>query len=54
MSSSGRTYPLNIPNGMMIILYKITQNYSSVEDNTLLEERGMLGPYTTSVAPYCY
>jgi len=38
----------------MIILYVSIQNYSSIEDNTFLKERGMLGPYTTSVAPYCY
>ena len=34
----------------MKILYKIIQNYSSVEDNTFLKERGMLVPYSTSVA----
>jgi len=53
ISSSGRTYPLKIPHGRMIILYKSIQNYSSIEHNTFLEERGMLVPYNTSVTP-CY
>jgi len=35
----------------MRILYRSIQNYSSVEDNTFLKERGMLGPYNTSDAP---
>jgi len=34
ISSSGRTYPLEIPHGRMRILYRSIQNYSSVEDNT--------------------
>jgi len=34
ISSSGRTYPLNIPNGRTIILYRSIKNYSSIEDNT--------------------
>jgi len=52
ISSSGRTYPLKILHGRMRILYRSTQSYSSVEDNTFLKERGMLGPYITSVATY--
>jgi len=51
ISSSGRTYPLKIPHGRMRILYRSIQNYSSVEDNTFLKERGMLGPYNTSDYP---
>ena len=51
ISSSGRTYPLKIPNGRMIILYRSIQNYSSIEDNTFLKERGMLYPYNTSDSP---
>ena len=35
----------------MKILYKNIQNYSSVEYNTFSKERGMWGPYNTSVAP---
>jgi len=35
----------------MRILYRSIQNYSSVEDNTFLKERGMLGPYNTIDAP---
>ena len=27
---------------------------SSIEENTFLKERGMLGPYNTSVSPYFY
>jgi len=34
ISSSGRTYPLNIPHGRTNILYKCIKNYSSIEDNT--------------------
>jgi hypothetical protein len=49
--SSGRTYPLKIPHGRMRILCRSIQNYSSVEDNTFLKERGMLGPYNTSDYP---
>ena len=49
--SSGRTYPLKIPHGRMRILYRSIQNYSSIEDNTFLKERGMLGPYNTSDYP---
>jgi len=49
--SSGRTYMLKIPHGRMRILYRSIQNYSSVEDNTFLKERGMLGPYNTSDSP---
>jgi len=52
ISSSGRTYLLKILHGRMRILYRSTQSYSSVEDNTFLKERGMLGPYITSVATY--
>ena len=29
----------------MRILYRSIQNYSSIEDNTFLKERGKLGPY---------
>ena len=54
ISSSGRTYPLKIQHGRMIILYRSIQSYLSVEDNTFLKERGMLGPYNTSVAACCY
>src|ERR1700735_4247522 len=50
-SSCGRTYPLKIPHGRMRILYKSIQNYSSIEDNTFLKERGMLGPYNTTDYP---
>ena len=46
------TYPLRILHGRMRILYRSTRSYSSVEDNTFLKERGMLGPYITSIAPY--
>ena len=46
--SSGTTYLLKIPHGRMRILYKSIQNYSNIEDNTFLKERGMLGPYNTS------
>ena len=53
ISASGRTYPLKIPRGRMRILYISIQNYSSLEDNTLFKERGMLGPYISSVVPYC-
>ena len=53
ISSSGRTYPLKILHGRMRILYRSIQNYSSIEDNTFLKERGMLGPYITSIVPYC-
>src|ERR1700686_5445293 len=49
--SSGRTYSLNIPHGRMRILYRSIQNYSSIEENTFLKERGMLGPYNTSDYP---
>ena len=52
ISSSGRTYPLKILHARMKILHKGTQSYSTVEDNNFLKERGMLGPYNTSVAPY--
>ena len=51
ISSNGRNYPLKIPHQRMRILYKSIHNYSSVEDNTFLKERGMYGPYNTSVAP---
>ena len=54
ISSSGRTDSLKIRHGRMIILYRSIQNYSIIEENTLLKERGMLGPYNTSVSPYCY
>ena len=54
VSSSGRTYSFKIPHERMIILYGSVHNYLSVKDNTFLKERGMLGPYTTSVTPYCY
>ena len=54
ISSSGRTYPLKITNGRVRILNRSIQNYSSIEDNTFLKERGMLGRYTTSVTPYYY
>ena len=49
--SNGRTYPRKIPHGRMKILYRRIQNYSSVEDNTFLKERGMLGAYNTSDSP---
>jgi len=51
ISSSGRTYPLKIPHGRMRILYKSIHNYSSIEGNTFLKERGMLGPYNNSDSP---
>jgi len=51
ISSNGRTYPLKIPHGRMRILYRSIQNYSSIEDNSFLKERGMLGPYNTSDSP---
>ena len=54
ISSSGRTYPLKIPHGRMRILYKSIQNYSSIDDNTFLKARYMLGPYNTSVSRYVY
>ena len=54
ISSNGRTYPLKILHGRMRSLYRSTQSYSSIEDNTFLRERGMLGPYITILAPYCY
>ena len=53
ISSSGRTYPLKILHGRMRILYRSTHSYSCVKENTFLKERGMLGPYITSVVPYC-
>jgi len=40
--------------GRMRTLYKSIQNYSSIEENTFLKERGMLGPYNTSVSHYLY
>jgi len=40
ISSSGRTYPLKILHGRMRILYKSTQSYSSIEDNTFFEGEG--------------
>src|ERR1700734_3703916 len=49
--SSERTYLLKIPHGRMRILYRSIHNCSSVEDNTFLKERGMLGPYNTSDYP---
>ena len=33
------------------MLYKSIENYSSIEDNNFLKERGMLGPYNTSDSP---
>jgi len=42
---------VKIPYGRMRILYRSIQNYSRVEDNTFLKERGMLGPYNTSDYP---
>ena len=51
ISSSGRTYLLNIPNGGTRIFYRSIKNYSSIEDNTFLKERGKLGPYNTSDSP---
>ena len=54
ISSRGRTYLLKIPHGKMRILYRSIQNYSSVEENTFLEERGIFGPYNTSLFPYYY
>ena len=53
ISSSEIFYPLKIPHGRMGILYISIQNYSSIEDNTFLKERGMLCPYITSIVPYC-
>ena len=49
--SSGRTYSLKIPHGRLRILDRSVQNYSRIEDNTFLKERGMLGPYNTSDYP---
>ena len=43
--------PPKIPHRRMRILYISIQNYSSVEDNHFLKERGVLGPYNTGVAP---
>ena len=54
ISSSERTYPLIISHGRMKILYQSIQKYSSVEDTSFLKQRGMLGPYNTSVIPYYY
>ena len=51
ISSSGRTYPLKIPHGRVIILYRSIHNYSSIEDNTFMKERGMLGPYNSRDSP---
>jgi len=51
ISSSGRIYLLKIPHGRMRILYISIQNYSSIEDNTFLKERVMLGLYNTSDYP---
>ena len=39
ISSSGRTYPLNILHGRMRILYRSIESYSSIEGNTFLKER---------------
>jgi len=50
ISSTGRTYPLKIPHGRMQILYRSIQNYSSIEDNTFLKDRGML---LLLLIPYC-
>ena len=33
------------------ILYRSIQNFSSIEDNTFLKERGTLGPYCTHTTP---
>jgi len=49
--SSGRTYPLRIAHGRMRILYRSIQNYSSVEENNFLKERGMLDPYNITDSP---
>ena len=51
ISLSGRIYLLNIPQGRMRILYRRIHNYSSIEENNFLKDRGMFGPYSTSVAP---
>ena len=51
ISLSGRTYLQNIPHGRMRILYRSIHNYSSIEENTFLKERGMLGSYISSVFP---
>ena len=50
---------LKIPHRRMEILYRSIQNYSSIEDNTFLKERRILGPivlvyliiFIVSVAP---
>ena len=50
-----KNLPTKILNGRMKILYKSTRSYSSIEENNFLKERGMVGPYITSVVPYyCY
>ena len=49
-----KNLPLKNLHGRMRILYKSIRSYSSVEDNTFLKERGMLGPYITTIVPYCY
>ena len=54
ISTSGIIYPLRILHGRMRILYRSIQRYSSIEENTFLKERGMLGPYITSVVPYYF
>ena len=51
ISLSGRTYLLKIPHGRMRILYISIQNYLSIEDNTILKERGMLGHYKYQCIP---
>ena len=51
ISWSGRTYPHKILHGRMKISYRSIQNCSSVEDDTFLKERGMLGSYSASDSP---
>jgi len=55
ISSSGRPYPLKIPHARLRILYRSIHNYSSIEENTFLKERVLLGTCNTSVFLYhCY
>ena len=60
--SNGKTYPLKILHGRMRILYRSTQSYSSIEDNTFFEGEGhvrslyyQFSPLLLLVQPpYCY
>jgi len=45
------TYPLTIPHERVRILYIRIHNYSSIEENIILKERGMFGPYNIIDSP---